>query len=409
MSKVQSVEHYSSNVVLDDMSLLISIGNTSLANSYATTAQLASEGFSISSNQYLSGSTLIAANGAPIDPKGLNFELNVDAVHYGAAVGAYAVLEELGFGFLHPLDTILPTSIQLKSTNFSRTEAPYWEKRTWHIHTQHPLEFTEVLNGWDIPMFGSSDAVCRVQYCESWDSMFGTLPGLFEWLVANRQNRVEVLLLGNDKWDHYRDLTTGQLRQDRLRQITTLAHQYGVLMGADIPLANLQQHGWAMVSTRDDMAKQTQDIQDRVDWAFHAGYDFISTESGLSEFTKPSCDLMLELFNIFTNYIHDVWKREAVTKVHCSTDQICKETLEDGSYKYPDPRNKSQPINFNFLPTYAAAALGVMPHTIQAYSFDDPTAGAYGNSNFSYVSDYMTFEAAQGRRDVLYYGETAYW
>ena len=32
-------------------------------------------------------------------------------------------------------------------------ESPYWPIRTWHIHTQHPLEFTEVLNGFDIPMF----------------------------------------------------------------------------------------------------------------------------------------------------------------------------------------------------------------------------------------------------------------
>jgi hypothetical protein len=43
------------------------------------------------------------------------------------------------------------------------------------------------------------------------------------------------------------------------------------------------------------------------------------------------------------------------------------------------------------------------------YSFDDPTAGAYGNNNFSYMSDYMMYEAGASDRDVLYYGETAYW
>lgn len=36
----------------------------------------------------------------------------------------------------------------------------------------------------------------------------------------------------------------------------------------------------------------------------------------------------------------------------------------DGSWKYPDPRT-GEPINFNFLPTYAAGGLGVMPHTVQ--------------------------------------------
>ena len=50
-----------------------------------------------------------------------------------------------------------------------------------------------------------------------------------------------------------------------------------------------------------------------------------------------------------------------------------------------------------------------MKCVLQVYSFDDPTAGSYGNSNFSYMSDYMMFEASLKKRDVLYYGETAYW
>lgn len=40
---------------------------------------------------------------------------------------------------------------------------------------------------------------------------------------------------------------------------------------------------------------------------------------------------------------------------------------------------------------------------------DDPTAGAYGNANFSYMEDYMVFEAKRANRSVVFYGETAYW
>ncbi|CAE7457216.1 unnamed protein product, partial [Symbiodinium microadriaticum] len=106
---------------------------------------------------------------------------------------------------------------------------------------------------------------------------------------------------------------------------------------------------------------------------------------------------------------HVTWKREALTKVHCSTDQKCNDVDEEtGELKYPDPRT-GEPINFNFLPTYASEGLGVMAHTVQVYSFDDPTARAYGNNNFSYMSDYMMFESGASNRDVLYYGETAYW
>jgi hypothetical protein len=275
----------------------------------------------------------------------------------------------------------------------------------------HPLEFTEVLNGYDIPMFADTDKgkECGDEmYCETWENMYNTLPGLFEWLIANRQNRVEVLLLGNKKWDKWDDLTTGEKRQNRLKMINALAHEYGLLMGADIPLALMQQHGWAMINVRDDINTQRQDIIDRVDWAFAADYDFITTESGLSEFTKPSCDLMLELFEIYVNQVVNVWKREALTKVHCSTDQYCTDVDAAGQLKYPDPRT-GEPINFNFLPMYASGGLGVLPHTVQVYSFDDPTAGAYGNANFSYMSDYMTFEASMNKREVVYYGESAYW
>ena len=36
--------------------------------------------------------------------------------------------------------------------------------------------------------------------------------------------------------------------------------------------------------------------------------------------------------------------------------------------------------------------LGVFPHTVQVYALDDPTAGAYGNANFSYMEEYLVAE-----------------
>mmetsp|Transcript_23430 Transcript_23430/g.34391 ORF Transcript_23430/g.34391 Transcript_23430/m.34391 type:complete len:824 (-) Transcript_23430:274-2745(-) len=395
---------------LNSSSLVLSLGNTSLSSRYLSLDDVRSEGFEISTREYISNSTLIVANGKPMEIGTRQFALDVDSVHYGAAVGSYAALELLGFRFLHPLAPYIPSFLPTLSRDIYITESPYWEKRTWHIHTQHPLEFTEVLNGYDIPMFSndSSKTCPRGVHCETWEDMFLTLDGLFEWLLANRQNRVEVLLLGNEKWDAWGELTSGTKRQLRLREINRLAHKYGVLIGADIPLANLQQHGWAMVNIRDDFDTQKSDIENRVDWAFTAEYDFISTESGLSEFTKPSCDTMLQLFEVYTSRVTTHWKREALTKVHCSTDQYCEDVNENGELKYPDPRT-GEPINFNFLPTYASEGLAVMPHTVQVYSLDDPTAGAYGNENFSYMSDYMTFEASLKKRDVLFYPETAYW
>jgi hypothetical protein len=155
----------------------------------------------------------------------------------------------------------------------------------------------------------------------------------------------------------------------RLSRLTHLGHEFSLMIGADVPLGNIQQHGWYIVNTRFPFQQQIKQIKDRVDWIFNSGFDFLTTESGLSEFTHPDCELMLELINEFANYVNGTWGREAAIKVHCSTGQVCK--------KYIDPTtNKS--LNFNFLTMIASPSMGVMAHTVQVYSLDDPTAGAYG-------------------------------
>jgi hypothetical protein len=58
---------------------------------------------------------------------------------------------------------------------------------------------------------------------------------------------------------------------------------------------------------------------------------------------------------------------------------------------------------------FATPKLGVFPHTVQVYALDDPTAGAYGNDNFSYIEEFMVREAKRHNRSVSFYGETAYW
>lgn len=109
---------------------------------------------------------------------------------------------------------------------------------------------------------------------------------------------------------------------------------------------------------------------------------------------------MVDLMDTFADYVNNTWGREAGIKVHCSTGQTCDQ--------YLDPETGA-PTNFNFLPSFVSSAMGVFPHTVQVYGFDDPTAGAYGNENFGYMEDYLVQEAKKGQRSVVYYGETAYW
>lgn len=220
---------------------------------------------------------------------------------------------------------------------------------------------------------------------------------MFEWCVANRLNKVEWMLLGNYKW---KEFDSSDFRKKRLNVLTKLGQSYGLLVGADVPIGNIQQHAWSIVNPRLPLQQQIQQIHQRVDWVFDAGFDFLSTESGLSEFTHPDCSLMLDLLNAFAIYVNETWGREAAVKVHCSTKQTCSEFL--------DPRT-NEPINFNFLTYFAHSSLGVLPHTVQVYGLGDPIGGAYGNKDYTDVEEYMYFEASQKNRSVVFYPETSYW
>lgn len=255
--------------------LILSFGNGSLSRSLIPSFELSSmpeESFRVIITETHSYSAsckyLVAANGLPLRPDTHeNVSFNKDDVHYGAVVATYAALESLGFAFLHPLKPYIPSFISMDSCYerdsticlLNITESPYWPERAFHIHTQHPLELTEVLQGYDIPQFGPHGPHCSVfsqrkyndsfqnkikskphtMYCERWEDMVDDVNRMYEWAVANRLNKLEWLLLGNFKWGEDADT-----RMKRFRILTSLAHDYSLLVGADCPLVNQQQHAW---------------------------------------------------------------------------------------------------------------------------------------------------------------------
>eukprot|EP00928_Gymnodinium_smaydae_P043028 TRINITY_DN28919_c0_g1_i1.p1 TRINITY_DN28919_c0_g1~~TRINITY_DN28919_c0_g1_i1.p1 ORF type:complete len:1089 (+),score=259.45 TRINITY_DN28919_c0_g1_i1:60-3269(+) len=328
----------------------------------------------------------------------------------GAVYAAYRVLEALRFSFLHPLEGGLapafpPSAAELLALGLIK-EIPRWPVRGMHYHTEHPLELTDVLQGLSVPFNCElSGSPCR----EPFETMLPEVESFFEWAVANRLNRIEWILLGTASWP---DAGASPERRQRLATINNLCSDFGLACGAVVPIADLQQHGWVMVKVMrlrpDDWDTLVQQIRERVDWVVEAGFDFVSTESGLSEFTHPGGDLMLRLLDAFATHVNGTHGLEATVKVHCSTSQPLKD--------FVDPRPAAAganatpaPLNFNFLPTYAHPSLGILAHTVQPYALDDKTHGVYGNSDFSDMFEYMKYEMRQGQRQVLFYGETAYW
>lgn len=80
-----------------------------------------------------------------------------------------------------------------------------------------------------------------------------------------------------------------------------------------------QQHAWYMTDGWGTLEDQVKQIQDRIDWLHNAGFHFLSTESGFSEFTHPDCTRMVAWMNATTQYTRSKYGKRTVIKAHIST------------------------------------------------------------------------------------------
>ena len=362
---------------------VLAIGDVAAARALiddGETGRLAPEGFVVRSVDR-GGAHIMAARGKD----------SAEKSHYprpnrGALYGAYAALSEIGFGFLHPLAPSKPAQFAIPIAPVNRTEGPRWRVRGLHLHTQHPIELANLLNGWGER--GPDDQAGFDRMIPEWSSFL-------EWMIANRQNRVEWSLLDSASWEAF---ATSDIRAQRLGRVVDLAHVWGIDAGADAPMALQQQHAFKLVKKQGELADELASIRSRIDYLMRARFDFLATENGTTEFTHADPARMLAWMNEVTRAMredHD--GRQATIKIHCSTGQTA-----DG---FTDPVTGG-PLNVNMLPHYADKDLGVLPHTVQHYGLDDP-APTYGNDSFDYMRKFLWQEA--GRRETVWHPETAYW
>ncbi|KAJ1548673.1 hypothetical protein HK405_000813, partial [Cladochytrium tenue] len=359
---------------------------------------LSPESFVVRTSKLHGGATLIAVDGvnwkdAP-KPASRRAARVWKHGNRGLAYGVYAVLEDLGFAFLHPLAPSIPPSLPVLTTTSSldRSESPRWtQARAIHYHTQHPLELTPFLQGFGPK--GHTDV-------SGWEDGLHEWASYCEWLVANRQNGVEWPLLETGSWAAF---ARSSERIDRLRTIVEVGHAFGVAVGLDVPIAFAQQHSFRLLrnGTGKDshLEAEKAEIKESLDWVMRAGFDFLGTENGTSEFTHTSPETMLQWMSAASDYAAEKYSVPMDIKVHCSSGQVAKGYTDDRTGK---------PINYNMLPHFASPTMGVLPHTVETYALDDP-APTYGNENFKYIREYLAWERELGVRSTVFYPETAYW
>jgi hypothetical protein len=193
----------------------------------------------------------------------------------GNAFGAFALLEELGMGFLHPLAPTTPKAMTVPAAGISRREEPRWPTRGIQLHTMHPLELTHLLEGWG-PAGPNDEA--------GWNAMLPEWDRFLEWMLANGQNRVHWVLLEATSW---KDFAQSETRRLRLKKLVDRAHAFDIAVGADVPIVLQQQHTFRLITKMGALPDELAQLRSRVDWLMSAGYDYLATENGTTEFTHP--------------------------------------------------------------------------------------------------------------------------
>mmetsp|Transcript_86070 Transcript_86070/g.242342 ORF Transcript_86070/g.242342 Transcript_86070/m.242342 type:complete len:783 (-) Transcript_86070:2-2350(-) len=311
--------------------------------------------------------------------------------------GLYALAQSAGYAFLHPLYVVRPTGVPDWCHTLSAcgrgvsTPAGVEAVRGTHLHTQHPIELADLLNGVGPSPGGRGPSEDEA----AWASGLPMWTQYLQWLVANKQNLVEWALL---EWGPTDGFSTSPVRKRRLTELVVRAQEWGLSVSIDAPVNLQQQHAFRL-QVGEAGEGPLGPVKARLDWLCDLGLDMISTEIGSTEFSHANASETVALLNATVEYLAAKGK-QLVVKNHASTNQYAT--------GYKDPLEPSKELNFNYITYYADKRVVSAPHTVQMYSLSDPLVGSYGRRNFSDIFAMMKLLDREGKPQV-FFPETAYW
>lgn len=299
------------------------------------------------------------------DRKG-KFQLVLTAASFqGVSAGLYGLLQEkLGFAFFHPRQTIIPHFSQWPiQENFTWKAEPIFDKKGFHLHTQHPLELTEQLHDGNIP------------------NALTDIKEYINWLARNGQNYFEFCLLrsvNKKEWI------------DHAKAITEYVHQRGLIAAVDLSLHMIQQKTFQLYGNPFNKKKQ---IEDNLKWLNQANWDYINMEFSTAEFIGGNQKKKEELRQFILQWLLQNSHTKLMGRQHV--------------VKHENELGKKKPMQWDSTSFALDKERGVLSHTVMFYDMTEPKAPVYENENQRHMFKFLLDEHA--KRETWYYPESAYW
>ena len=287
----------------------------------------------------------------------------------GAAYGLYRIQMDLGVRYHHPEESFFPENpaAEFPWSYDGTVDTPHFQRRGFHEHTQHPIEFSDF-------------------FMRPTDGFETYLDTYLLWLLRNRQNVSSYIMLKSvdlATWTPY------------MHAYTAKARAFGIETGVVIGFVDQQQNAFKMV--REDrldengaMVPADEQIRQSLDDILAGGFDFVTFQIGTSEFSMPDVNVILGYLNTAVAYLRD---NHPGVRSYAWIHTTCDLHLEDGSYYY-------------HIPLQADTDLGAWVHTTMFYTLESP-APVYECESFSHHFDFM--DKAKDKRELVYFPETAWW
>jgi hypothetical protein len=283
--------------------------------------------------------------------------------------GTYALLEELGIRFFHPMEEYVPA---FDGPRFPRaldvTRKPVWKTRGIQAHVLHPIEYMRSLH-------------------EPSEEHLAEAKKLVDWLVKTGQNHLQWTVMRTVPWETF---------APHARAIADYAHSRGINVGCSINLnaTGSLQGNYVLVS---DPAKYDEQIEQGLRRAMEVPWDDV--EIALGEFLADDPEAMLQRLDSAVKHLDVIapGKRISVQN-HVGNYENLYSSFRGNPRQY-----------FYHVPKYADPRLGQTVHTVFWHDLYRPT-GMYEHENFFFQREFIFEElAAPEQRRVRYFPESAYW